>query len=387
MSVLREDLVALLTGLIEIDSRNPWLIAGAPGEGEVAALLARRVRHLGLEVAVDEVAPGRPNVVVRWPGSGDGRSLCLNSHIDTVGHAGWPDRALRPDLVGDRMVGLGAADDKGSVALAMLVLESLLRSGTRLRGDLVVAFVMDEEARSLGTQDLVTRHLTDAAIVLEPLALGKALVTHQGFGWLDIVVHGRSAHGSAPELGIDAIGHAAPVLRRLDALGAEWAARPHPMNGATVYHASTVTGGSDYASYPSACTIGIEIGTQPGETIADRVRDIEAIFDATRAELPDFSAEVIVQLDRDPFEASGHEELWDAAADATLRITGQRLQAVGENAWMDAALLQAAGIATISLGATSERLHAPDEWVDVGELLTLGEILESTIRSYCGEVD
>jgi acetylornithine deacetylase len=383
VAIRRDELEPLLAALITIDSRNPWLIPGAPGEAMIGVFLADRFAGLDVEVAIDEVAAGRQNVVVRWQGAGGGPSLCLNAHIDTVGHASWPGRALQPRVEGDRMIGLGAADDKGHVAVIALLLESLLRSGSRLRGDLVLAFTADEEAISLGTQDLVGRHRTDAAIVVEPFGLGRALVTHQGFGWLDIVVHGRAAHGSAPDDGIDAISHAALILRRLDALGARWAADPHPLNGATVYHASTIAGGSDYATYPASCTLGIEIGTQPGESISDRVREIEAIVASIRDDVPDFDASVIVRLDRDPFAAAGHEALWAAAAAATHAVTGRHLEAAGENAWMDAALMQAAGIPTISLGASGGGLHAADEWVALDELVTLGAILDETVRDFC----
>jgi len=384
MPIDRTELETLLAHLILIDSRNPWLIPGTPGEGAIAAYLVDRLRALPVEVSVDEVAPGRPNVVARLRGTGGGPTLCLNAHIDTVGDASWPDRSMVPVVADDRMTGLGAADDKGHAAIELLVLESLVRSGRPLRGDVVAAFTMDEEATSTGTSDLLVRHAMDAAIVIEPFGLGRATVTHQGFGWLDIVVHGRAAHGSAPDVGIDAIGHAAAVLERLDVLGARWAAEPHPLNGATVYHASTIAGGSDYATYPASCRIGIEIGTQPGETIADRVADIEAIFVAIRAERPDFSAEVEVKLHRDPFEARGHERLWAALAKATRTVTGGDLVAAGENAWMDAALMQGAGIPTLSVGASGDHFHAPEEWVSLPELVAVGEILEGAIRDFCG---
>ena len=384
MAIDRLDLEAVLSDLVRIDARNPWLIPGAPGEGEIAAYVANRLRGLEVDLAIDEVAPGRPNVVARWRGDGGGPSLGLNAHLDTVGDASWPDRAMRPQVEGDRLIGLGAADDKGHVAVLVLLLESLVRSGRRLRGDLVVAFTMDEEATSAGTMDLVARHPMDAAIVVEPFGLGQAVVTHQGFGWLDIVVHGRAAHGSAPEVGIDAISHAAAVVRGLDRLGAGWAAAPHPLNGATVYHASTIVGGSDYATYPATCVVGIEIGTQPGEAIADRVHELEAIFAGIRAEDPDFSAEVVVKLERDPFEARGHESLWAALEAANTEVVGAPLVAVGENAWMDAALMQSAGIATLSIGATGDHFHAPDEWVSLTELVAVGEILDRTIIRFCG---
>jgi acetylornithine deacetylase/succinyl-diaminopimelate desuccinylase-like protein len=384
MPIDRTELETLLAELIRIDSRNPWLIPGTPGEGAIAAYLVERLHVLPVEVAVDEVAPGRPNVVARLRGTGGGPTLCLNAHVDTVGDASWPERSMVPVVAADRMTGLGAADDKGHAAIELMVLESLVRSALPLRGDVLAAFTMDEEATSTGTSDLLVHHSMDAAIVIEPFGLGRATVTHQGFGWLDIVVHGRAAHGSAPDVGIDAIGHAAEVLERLDRMGARWAAEPHPLNGATVYHASTIVGGSDYATYPASCRIGIEIGTQPGETIADRVADIEAIFSAIRADRPDFSADVEVKLHRDPFEARGHERLWAALETATRGVTGGELVAAGENAWMDAALMQGAGIPTLSVGASGDHFHAPDEWVSLSELVAVGEILERTIRDFCG---
>ena len=129
MPMDRTELETLLAQLILIDSRNPWLIPGTPGEGAIAAYLVDRLRALPVEVSVDEVAPGRPNVVARLRGTGGGPTLCLNAHIDTVGDASWPDRSMVPVVADDRMTGLGAADDKGHAAIELLVLESLVRSG------------------------------------------------------------------------------------------------------------------------------------------------------------------------------------------------------------------------------------------------------------------
>jgi acetylornithine deacetylase/succinyl-diaminopimelate desuccinylase-like protein len=375
----------LTSALVAIDARNPWLIDGGPGEGAIAAEVTRWSSRLPrVEVTVDDVEAGRPNVIVRLPGTGGGPTLCLNAHLDTVGDAAWPDRSMRPLVDGDRLVGLGVADDKGHGAALLLTLESLASRPIPLRGDILAAFVMDEEATSLGTQALVDRWPMEAAIVLEPFGLGKAIVSHQGFGWLDITVRGRAAHGSAPDAGIDAISRMARVIGSLDALGRRWAADPDPRNGATVYHASTVSGGSDYATYPGSAILGIEIGTQPGETIADRVADIEAILAELRREMPDLDADVRVRLARDPFEAAGHERLLEAVDRATIEILGRPSEPAGENAWMDAALIQAAGIPTIVLGASGGNLHAPDEWVSLPELAALTDLLIATCVGFCG---
>jgi acetylornithine deacetylase/succinyl-diaminopimelate desuccinylase-like protein len=383
MSVQEHEVEELLSDLVRIDSVTPWLIADGAGEGEVARFIADWLAPTGVEVALEEVEPGRPNVVARLPGSGGGQSLCLNAHADTVGYHNWADRALRPERREDRLIGIGVADDKSSVTVALLALRELAASGTRLRGDVVVACTVDEEGASIGTADLVRRHHYDAAIILEPEAIGRAIVEHQGFGWVDIVVHGRAAHGSAPDVGIDAIVHMAEVVRGLAELDARFAAAPDPLNGRTVVHASTIAGGTDYATYPSQCTLGIEIGTQPGEKLAARIADIEAIFDRCRSRFPEFSAEVTARIERDPFRASGHEELLAAAGRATERVSGRRLEALGMNAWTDAAFMQAAGIPTILLGALGGNFHAPDEWVSLPECRDMVEIVRLTAVDVC----
>ena len=375
---------SLLRSLIEIDSVTPWLIKDGAGEGEVARYMRDWLADVpGVEISLEEVEPDRPNLVARLPGSGGGRSLCLNAHSDTVGYAGWRDRARTPRRDGDRLYGIGAADDKSCCAIGLLVMREIALSGRRQRGDLVVACTIDEEGSSVGTTDLVKRHRFDGAIVLEPGGIGRTIVEHQGFGWIDILVHGRAAHGSTPDEGIDAIVHASEVVRALAALDAKFAAHPDPVNGRTVLHTGTIRGGTDYATYPSECVIGIEIGTQPGETLAARVADIEAIFAECRSRLPDFSAEVRVQVDRDPFKAAGHEALLASVESAHTAVLGGPGERIGLNAWTDAALMQAAGIPTVEIGPLGGNFHAPDEWVSIGECVQIVDILRRAVEDFC----
>lgn len=385
MPVTDREVEELLSELVRIESVTPWLIPDGAGEGEVARFMEGWLDGLGLEVALEEVGPGRPNLLARLAGTGDGPTLCLDAHSDTVGYANWRDRALEPRREGDRLYGLGAADDKSCCALALLVLRSLASGGPRLAGDLLVACTIDEEGVSIGTQDLVRRHRMDAAIVLEPDGLPRVIVEHQGFGWIDVIVHGKPAHGSAPEEGVDAIVHMAEVVTRLQRRDREvFAANPDPMNGRTVFHTGTITGGTDYATYPGRCALGIEIGTQPGECLADRVREIEATFAEVREAFPDFHGEVEVRLEREPFRAEGHETLLSALDAAVTEVLGRPLEAAGMNAWADSALMQAAGIPTVMLGPLGGNFHAPDEWVSIGEIVQAAAILERAIVRFCG---
>jgi acetylornithine deacetylase/succinyl-diaminopimelate desuccinylase-like protein len=383
MPVTAAEAIELVSDMVRIESITPWLIPTGSGEGAVARFIADWLADTGAEIEIVEVEPGRPNVLARLRGTGGGPTLCLNAHSDTVGFANWPDEALQPRLDGDRLYGLGAADDKSGCAAGMLVLRALARSGAKLRGDLLVACVADEEGVSIGSEHLARQGGIDAAIVIEPQPTENLVVEHQGFGWIDVITHGVAAHGSAPDAGVDAIVHLAEVVTRMHALDRDvFTAKPTAMNGRTVFHTGTISGGTDYATYPNIATLGIEIGTQPGEHLSDRVAEIEAIFAEIAATEPGFRGEVAVRLDRDPFLAEGHERLQEVLATAMEQVLGHPPKVTGMNAWTDAALMQAAGIPTLLIGATGGSYHAPGEWVSVSELVKLCAILEQAAASF-----
>ncbi|MDP9301022.1 MAG: M20/M25/M40 family metallo-hydrolase [Actinomycetota bacterium] len=203
-----------------------------------------------------------------------------------------------------------------------------------------------------------------------------------------MVVHGRAAHGSAPEKGIDAIVHMAEVVRRLDRLDREvYSASAGSTNGKTVFHTGTIEGGTDYATYPSRAVLGIEIGTQPGENLSDRVREIEAILGEIAGTHTGFRAEVDVKLDREPFRAQGHGKLLAALDSAAVEVIGRPFEQQGLNAWTDAALMQAAGIPTVLIGSAGGNFHAPDEWASISELAQLANIVDGAARRFCGVQD
>jgi acetylornithine deacetylase/succinyl-diaminopimelate desuccinylase-like protein len=378
--VSRDDVISLISDLVRIESVTPWLVEGGAGERNVVDYFTAYVADMPVEVEVLEIAPARFNFIATLRGSGGGPSLCLNAHADTVGYAGWPDTALVPRLDGEHLYGLGAADDKGCCALALMVLRHFATVGPKLRGDLIVACVADEEGISIGSEHLVTHVKSDLAIVLEAHDLHRVVVEHQGFGWLDVNIFGKAAHGSAPDEGVDAIVGLAHVITRLSAFdAANFAARPDPRNGRTVFHTGTVKGGTDYATYPSEASLGIEIGTQPGETLQNRVNEIESIIAEVAKFMPGLTGEVVIRLNREPFVGEGQAALIDAMQRAASTHLGRGLDEVGLNAWTDAALMQAAGTPTVMFGPRGANLHCPDEWVDVPEVVASIDILVDTI--------
>jgi acetylornithine deacetylase len=375
------DVAELTARLVEIESINPDIVAGGSGEIEVARFVAEWCERAGLETTLSEAAPGRPNVVAVARGSGGGRSLILNAHMDTVGVAGMTD-PFEPRLDGGRLFGRGAQDMKGSLAACMLAtVEAARRS---LRGDVLLTAVADEEFASLGTEVVAASLRAHAAIVTEPTDLQLA-VAHRGFVHLEVEVTGRAAHGSRPDLGIDAIAKMGRVLVGVEELDRQLrGSLTHPLLGSGSVHASLIEGGQEFSSYPARCVLQAERRTIPGETAAHAERELrEIVADAGEGD-PDFRAEVRAPISREPFEVSEDTEIVQVVRRHAASVLGHEPKTVGVSFWADSALLAAAGIPTVVFGPVGEGLHTEVEWVDVASLERCVEIYAGVAAELCG---
>jgi acetylornithine deacetylase len=371
-----------LARLVQINSINPTLAPGAPGEREIAAFIAESLRGCGLAVVTYEPEPGRTSVVGTLRGAGAGRSLMLNAHCDTVDVAGMAEPFSGVIREG-KLYGRGSFDMKGSLAACMAAAKALADSGVRLRGDVLVAAVADEEYGSLGTRDLTGRVNVDGAIVTEPTALETCLA-HKGYLWIEVTVAGRAAHGSRFELGIDANMKMGAFLHELAKLERELRSRPpHPLVGPPSLHAALLTGGTGLSTYAAHSTVQIERRTVPGETEAGAVAEIQAVADCVAASDPDFHASVRSFFARDPFEVAADAAIVQAVDRAATKVRGVAPRHIGDTPWMDAALLQAAGVETVVFGAVGAGAHAAEEWVKVDSVIQLAEILAEAAVEYC----
>ncbi|HYW47355.1 MAG TPA: ArgE/DapE family deacylase [Bryobacteraceae bacterium] len=373
----------ILVRLVQINSVNPALAPGAPGEREIAGFIAGSLRSFGLETAIFEPSPGRTSVLGRLRGAGGGRSLMLNAHCDTVDVAGMAE-PFSGALRGGKVYGRGSFDMKGSLAACMTAAKALADSRAGLRGDVLVAAVADEEYGSLGTSDLIQRVRVDGAIVTEPTALDVCLA-HKGYRWIEVEIAGRAAHGSKFELGIDANMKMGQFLFGLARLERELRARPrHPLVGPPSLHAAMLEGGSGLSTYAASSSVKIERRTIPGETEAQAVGEIQAIVDSLTAADPDFHATVRPFFARDPFEVAPGAAIVRSVDRAAEKVLGRPAAHIGDTPWMDAALLQAAGVETVVFGATGAGAHSAVEWVDLDSVLKLAEILAEVASDYCG---
>ncbi len=376
----------LLARLVAIDSRNPVLAPGAPGETAIASVVADFLRAAGLEVAWVAPQADRPSVVGRLRGTGGGRALLLNGHLDTVGFGGMADPTT-PRTENGRLYGRGAYDMKGGLA-AILHAAATLAHGPRMPGDLIVTAVADEEHASLGTEAVLAHLGLEAAgiggaIVTEPTDL-QICVAHKGFAWATFTTQGRAAHGSRRADGIDAIAHMGRVLVELERLDAALQDRPaHPLLGHASLHASLVAGGTELSTYPAHCELQIERRTLPGETPTAVVAEFATILDARRAADPTFNGTATVTFTRPPLETPRDSTIVQALAIAATGALGAAPPLVGATFWMDAALLGAAGIPSIAFGPRGAGLHADSEWVDLASVEACAATLVATARAFC----
>jgi acetylornithine deacetylase len=364
----RSETAELLARLVEIDSVNPVLVPGGAGEGEIARFVAGWCEAAGLEVEVQDAAPGRPNVVARASGSGGGRSLLLNAHMDTVGVAGM-ERPFEPRVEDGRLYGRGAYDMKGGLAAIMVAGARALELG--LRGDVVVTAVADEETASIGTEAVLRSVRADAAIVSEASEM-RVHVAHKGFVGFEIETVGRAAHGSRPDLGVDAIARMGGVLVGVSELEARLSAGDaHPLLGTGSVHASLIEGGQEFSSYPARCLLSGERRTIPGETVG-------LVEEELRALLGDVDGSWRVVLARDPLETSPAEPIVELVA----RLAGGG-EPGGAPWWTEAALLSAAGIPTVVFGPGGDGAHAVEEWVDLGDVERCAELYLAAAADFC----
>ncbi|WP_173921624.1 ArgE/DapE family deacylase [Agromyces sp. Marseille-P2726] len=374
--------VELLRRLIAIDSVNPALVAGGAGEADIADAVTGWLAECGFECRRLEATPGRPSVIAVARGAGGGRSLMLNGHLDTVSLASYEGDGLEPVLRDGTLHGRGAYDMKSGLA-AMIVAAARAHREPH-RGDVVLALVADEEHGSLGTEEVLEAVVTDGAVVVEPTGL-DLVTTHRGFVWATVTVHGRAAHGSRPDLGIDAIAKAGRVLTAIDELGARLASGPrHPLLGTGNVHAGTIAGGAEPSSYPDTCAVTIERRTIPGENHITFERELRGILDDLGRADAAFSADLEITTHRGTFEADAASDLAAIAAASFRDVTGREPTRRGEPFWTDCALLQAAGIDTVMFGVDGGGAHAADEWVDLDSLATVTITLERAIRRYVG---
>jgi len=369
--------IEFLREIVAIDSVNPSLVPGGAGEQQIAEAIAVELRSAGLDVELQPVAPGRPNVVGVLDGRRPGPTLILCGHLDTVGTAGM-EAPFDPVVRDGRLYGRGAEDMKGGVAAIVGAARQIAAGGGLEAGRIVVAGVADEEDASRGAEAFVERWKGDAAVVTEPTDL-KIGIAHKGFTWLRVETHGRAAHGSRPREGRDAI-----LLARLDAHDRALQRQPgHARLGPASLHASFIEGGREWSTYPDRCELRLERRTLPGEEVDEPLLEISRIMESLVEEDEEFSASAAVVFARAAYEIAESHPLVRQMRAAAAQAAGAKAELAGLSFWADSSVLGAAGVPSVLFGPGGAGLHGIEEYVRIDDVLTCEEALVRLARTLC----
>ncbi len=359
MQIDRSELTQLVKGLVRRASPNP-----PGGEAAVAHFLADACRALGLRAELREVVPGRPNVYAAI--GRDEPGLLFLGHTDTVpAGEGWTRDPFGGALEDGRVYGRGAADMKAGLAAAVMAMAALKRAG--IEPPVALAAVIDEEEHGAGVRALLARPGFGArqAIVAEPTEL-QTIIGCRGNCFVDVLVHGRSAHAGTPQQGHNAIYDGARVIGAIQRLDAELARRRHPLLGAASWSVGMIEGGTGTAMVPDRCRISIDRRLLPGE----RGEDARAQVDAAIAELG-IDARTALLMEIPSFELAPEHPLVQGLLRAASEAGAPERPVAGWTAACDGGyLMRDAGIPSVVFGPGSviEQAHRPDESVAVDEV-------------------
>lgn len=371
------DVVSLLQELVRIPSVNPDNDPGTAfvGEQQLADWLAEWLRGIGAEVTLEEIKPGRPNLIARFaPMDGRPRVL-LGPHLDTVGVGAMTIDPFGAEIHDGKLWGRGASDTKGPMAAMLWALHETRDLLATLPTAVDFVAFMGEESCQYGSKDFAAKHARhyQFAVVGEPTSLNVVHVT-KGSLWAVLRTTGKAAHSSQPERGDNAI---MKLARALDALEHDLVPKlanfTHPVLGRSTMNVGVIRGGSRPNIVPDLAEAEIDIRLTPALAAAGGARHLlESAI--TRLELP---LEIVRIHENQPMETAA-----DHPIIAKLLEAGETTRLDGAPWFSDAAHLSHGGIPSICIGPGSiDQAHTCDEFIAVAELPRGAEFFANFIRS------
>jgi len=382
----KEALVSFTQQLIRIKSVFDPDMPGA-NEEKVALFVANTLKEMGLTVQIEEVAPGRPNVIGILEGHMPGKTLLLESHTDVV-TAGDPEEwSVDPfgaEMKEGRIYGRGACDTKGNLAAAVMAVKAIQASEIPFKGRILLCIPVDEEGLMLGIKSFIERGWADdvdAAIICEPEE-NNLCITQKGALRIAIRVLGKMAHGAMPLAGINPNWGMATVISELEKMQQEEITRlgkdeylGYPSITPTILRAPR-KGEAQINVIPKECYTTLDIRTIPGQEHPVLIRQIQAILDRIAEDRPDFKSEMEV-LDERPWTRTDREEPVVKAMDQAYRcVTGREPVYNGVPGATDGTFLHTLKKIPIITTGAGDRLipHQADEYVDINELVEASQM-------------
>lgn len=385
----RSEPIDLLSELIRIPSHRGL---ERQEEGVALALGAYLAAH-GLEVRLEEVVEGRPNLLCTLEGRERGRHLLLCGHTDTVPLNDGDEGVGFSGLVRDGWVeGRGSVDMKGALASMAATMVALHRTGQLQKGRVTLAAIIDEEMESLGAEHLVASGFqADGAIVGEPTE-NRLSLGHKGLEWLEFRFQGKAAHGGTPQAGINAIDAAARLieLARTE-LVSRFGDRADPLLGPPTLNFGTIQGGDQPSTVAAFCALTADRRSVPGEDFDSMTKELRAILDQVESEMPGLQTGLrrvpggMATLEHVALKTAADNPVAESASNALRELLGSEGEPGDFPAWTDGALLaEFGGIPTVILGPGDLQLaHSPREAIEVVQVLEAAHLYAVIALDFC----
>jgi acetylornithine deacetylase len=369
--------IQTLASLVRINSVNSFY-EGGPGEREIATWVRSFFEERGIEVWEQEVFPGRPNVIARLPGRDPSRRVILEAHMDTVSVQGMTIPPFEPRVEDGRLYGRGSCDTKAGLAAMMHAVASLHADGITPPCEVWMAAVVDEEFSYRGVVKLCEGLTAHAALVAEPTGL-RAVIAGKGVLRWRIVVRGKAGHSSKPQLGVNAISHAARIVLAIEEDHARLAAKVHPLLGPATVNVGIIRGGVQVNFVPDTCAIEIDRRLLPGETGTAVLAHYQDLLDGLKAQHPTLDAILEPPMISDEALETAPDSPPAILAGALLAERGLDGTLCGVPFASDASKLSRQGIPSLVFGPGSiDQAHAAVEFVDIAQV----EQAEQFIRNF-----
>lgn len=417
--------VEFLQDLIRIPTVNPWFVENKDvcREGDAQRFIRSHMEKLGAEIDMWEPdvkalkkydgQPGyyeshtfddRPNLAARVKGTGKGKSILLMGHIDTVKPgSGWKRDPYSGDIIDGNIFGRGAVDMKGGIAAMIMALEAIYRSGLKLKGDVCVGTVVDEETGGMGTLAFIDRgHRADACIMTEATEL-KIAPLCRGILWGNIIIKGRSGHIELPQKDwreggtVDAIKKARFILDHIDWLNEDWAKRKtHPLLSIPCQVlVGQINAGEFPSTYANQANISFDIPYLPSErdkfggggNVMKEFEDFIHSVSQTDPWLRENPPEVTWMVNADCGETPVDHEIVQLFL---KNLSDLGLPSVAEGCYFhtDMGWQEKAGIPTVNFGPGDPKVaHQDNESVSVDDLVQATKVIAAVIMDWCGIED
>jgi acetylornithine deacetylase/succinyl-diaminopimelate desuccinylase-like protein len=379
------DDTALLIDVCSIDS-----IWGR--EKQLAEFLARQLRGWGCDdVDLVESRPDRPSVGARLSGTGGGRSLVLNGHLDIYELSeDWTRNPFDAALEDGKVYGAGIADMKAGTAAAAAAVRRIAASDQRLRGDVIFQGVSCHFEGGVGTRSLCSAGFVgDAAIDCEPSS-NTIGIAHRGAAYLKIITKGRQAHTTYKHLGVNAIETMEPILAGLRELESSLPYEPHPLlPGGPILNIGTISGGTKHNQVPDRCTVTLDIRLLPSQDPHDVKRHVEEMIERLRTTV-DSRIDAVVEFSehwlsgpRHPYEIAADAPIVQSLEQAVRAVTSSEPVFQGVPFWCDLVALRQFGVDGVNFGPGDPPYNFPDEYVYEAQYLQAVDVYEHLIREFC----